>query len=67
MHGGDRVMTSYMLLHAEHGSHGGLAGLLAERLGRFGEFLDEVIIHGFVATLKLVLFLFLEPALIHIT
>lgn len=44
---------------AEHGSHGGFSEFLADKLGRFGEFLDEVILHGFIDTLKLVLFLFL--------
>lgn len=49
------------LLHseAEHSSHNGLAAFLSEKLGRFGEFFDEVVIHGFIDTLKLVLFLFL--------
>ena len=49
----------YMILHAEHGAHGTLAHYLSERLGRLGEFIDEVLFHGFVDTLKLVLFLFL--------
>lgn len=47
------------LLHASHASHGGLSSLLSEKLGRFGEFLDEVILHGVIDTVKLVLFLFL--------
>lgn len=47
------------LLHAEHSHHSGLANFLSERLGKFGEFLDEVVFHGFIDTLKLVLFLFL--------
>ena len=47
------------LLHAEHSSHGSFAELLSDKLGRFGEFLDEVILHGVIDTLKLVLFLFL--------
>ena len=47
------------LLHADHSSHGSFAELLSDRLGRFGEFLDEVILHGVIDTLKLVLFLFL--------
>ena len=47
------------LLHAEHSHHSGLAHFLSERLGKFGEFLDEVVFHGFIDTLKLVLFLFL--------
>lgn len=44
-----------MLLHADHSSHAGFF----EHLGEFGRFLDEVILHGFVDTLKLVLMLFL--------
>ena len=53
------IYLSYGILHAEHTSHGGLAHFLSDKLGRFGEFLDEVLLHGFVDTLKLVLFLFL--------
>ena len=44
-----------MLLHADHSSHAGVF----ERLGGFGRFLDEVVWHGFIDTLKLVLMLFL--------
>ena len=54
--GGDGMIG---LLHAEHSSHGSFAELLSDKLGRFGEFLDEVILHGVIDTLKLVLFLFL--------
>ena len=50
---------TYAVLHADHASHGGIAHFLSDKLGRFGEFVDEVILHGFIATLKLVLFLFL--------
>lgn len=50
---------TYGLLHADHSSHGSLSQWLFDTLGRFGEFFDEVILHGFVDTLKLVLFLFL--------
>ena len=60
MYGGEGMMRSgFMLLHAEHTSHGFLADFLSEKLGGFGEFLDEVILHGFIDTLKLVPFLFL--------
>ena len=45
--------------HTEHGIHGGLSELLYDKLGRAGEFIDEVILHGVIDTLKLVLFLFL--------
>lgn len=44
-----------MLLHADHSSHAGFF----EHLGELGRFLDEVILHGFIDTLKLVLMLFL--------
>ncbi len=47
------------LLHAEHGADDGLSGFLEQKLGGFGRFLDEVILDGFIDTLKLVLFLFL--------
>jgi hypothetical protein len=53
------MMSMFYALHADHSSHGGLSAFLSEKLGRFGEFLDEVILHGFIDTLKLVLFLFL--------
>ena len=53
------MMRRIAVLHADHGSHGSLSELLADKLGRFGEFVDEVILHGFIDTLKLVLFLFL--------
>ena len=45
----------YMLLHVDHTSHASIF----ERLGGFGRFLDEVVWHGFIDTLKLVLMLFL--------
>ena len=54
--GGDGMIG---LLHADHSSHGSFAELLSDKLGRFGEFLDEVVLHGVIDTLKLVLFLFL--------
>ena len=41
-------MRSYALLHADHSAHGTLADLLAEKLGRFGEFVDEVLLHGVI-------------------
>ncbi len=53
------MMRHIAVLHADHGSHGSLSELLADKLGRFGEFVDEVILHGIIDTLKLVLFLFL--------
>ena len=53
------MMGIFYALHTDHASHSGLSELLTDKLGRFGEFFDEVIIHGFIDTLKLVLFLFL--------
>ncbi|MBR2650841.1 MAG: arsenic efflux protein [Clostridia bacterium] len=46
------------VLHS-HGGHSGLAHLLSEKLGRFGEFIDEVILHGLIELLKIIPFLFL--------
>jgi hypothetical protein len=57
MCGGEGVMQ--FLLHADHTSHEGVFHFLTDRLGRFGLFLEEVVWHGFIDTLKLVLFLFL--------
>ncbi len=51
-------MRFLSFLHAEHGSHGGLSEYLSEHLGAFGSFLDEVLLHGLLDTLKVVLFLF---------
>lgn len=47
------------LLHTEHIGHEGLSGFLRESLGTFGEFLDEVVLHGIFETLTLLPFLFL--------
>ena len=44
-----------MLLHADHATHSGAF----MRLGSLGHFLDEVVFHAFLDTLKLVLLLFL--------
>ncbi len=47
------------ILHAEHGQHGGLSDLLVDTMGEVGRFLDEVLLHGILDTLKIVAFLFL--------
>ena len=47
-----------------HSHHSGLSEFLVEHLGRFGEFLDEVLLHGITDTLKIVLFLFLTYMLL---
>ena len=41
------------LLHAEHGAHAGLSEILAEHLGAFGAFLDEVVLHSILDVLNL--------------
>lgn len=46
------------MLHADH-SHGGIGDFLREHLGGFGAFLDEVVWHALLDTLKVVPFLFL--------
>lgn len=52
-------MSAFGLLHSSHSSHGSLAEFLSEKLGKFGEFLDEVILHSLIDTVKLVAILFL--------
>lgn len=54
-----KYINGAALLDASHSHHGGIAEWLADKLGRFGEFLDEVILHGVLDTLKVVLLLFL--------
>lgn len=52
-----KIMT---MLHADgHGAHSGISHFLEDKLGRAGEFIDEVLLHGLIDTLKLVGFLFL--------
>ena len=58
-------MTNFLLETGGHGhDHGALSHFLHEHLGRFGEFLDEVVLHGLIDTLKIVLFLFLTYMLL---
>ena len=47
------------IIHASGEGHSGLSHFLSERLGGFGEFLDEVILHAIKETLLLLPFLFL--------
>ncbi len=49
------------LLHIDEGheAHSFIGEFLTKHLGAFGSFLDEVVLHGILDTLKLVLFLFL--------
>ena len=47
-----------MMLHS-HASHGTLAELLIEKLGAFGVFLDEVVLHSLLEVLNILPFLFL--------
>lgn len=61
-------MISFLLESEGHSHshlhHSGLTDFLVGHLGRFGEFLDEVILHGLADTLKIVLFLFLTYMLL---
>jgi hypothetical protein len=54
-----KYINGVMALSASHSHHSGIAEWLADKLGRFGDFLDEVILHGVLDTLKVVLLLFL--------
>ena len=47
------------VIHASGESHSGISHFLSEKLGTFGEFLDEVILHAIKETLLLIPFLFL--------
>lgn len=53
------VINKLSALNASHSHHGGIAKWLVEQFGRVGEFLDEVVLHGILDTLKVVLLLFL--------
>lgn len=57
-------MTNFLLHSEGHSHHSGLSEFLVEHLGRFGEFVDEVLLHGITDTLKIVLFLFLTYMLL---
>ena len=46
-------------LHASHTGHSGFNEWLADTLGGFGSFIEEVIFHGLIDTLPLIPFLFL--------
>ena len=62
-------MTSFLLeSHDSHGHshHSGMSEFLHEHLGRFGEFLDEVVLHGIIDTLSIVAFLFLTYLLLEV-
>ena len=54
------------LLHAEHGAHAGLSEILTEKLGTFGAFIDEVILHSLLDVLNLLPFLFLTYVLMEL-
>lgn len=47
------------VLHASHSHHGGITEWLVDKFGRAGEFLDEVVLHGVLDTLKVAVLLFL--------
>lgn len=53
------MISSFAVLDSSHAGHSGLSEFLRGTLGRSGAFIDEVIVHSVIDTLKLVLFLFL--------
>jgi len=56
----NRIAFSFLLHAGEgHESHSFIGEFLHEHLGGFGLFLEEVVLHGILDTLKLVIFLFL--------
>ena len=46
-------------IHASHAGHSGFSEFLADTLGGFGRFIEEVLFHGIIDTLPLIPFLFL--------
>ena len=57
MHG--MILKNLSTLHASHAGHSGFSEFLADKLGRFGSFIEEVLFHGLIDTLPLIPFLFL--------
>ena len=53
------LFNHIMLLHSSHEGHSGIYDFLSEHLGRFGEFLEQVLLHAFTDTLTLIPLLFL--------
>ena len=47
------------LLHASHAGHSNISEFLSEKLGTFGNFIEEVLLHAILDTLPLIPFLFL--------
>ena len=54
-----KAFFSTAVLSSSHDGHSGLSHFLVEKLGGFGEFLEEVILHALLDTLPLIPFLFL--------
>ena len=46
-------------IHASHAGHSGFSEFLADKLGGFGRFIEEVLFHGIIDTFPLIPFLFL--------
>lgn len=66
MHGLSKFIFSPFLLHASHDGHSDLAHFLFEKLGGFGAFLENVVLHALIDTLPLIPFLFLTYLLMEI-
>lgn len=68
MRKGEKMRLSLInsALSSAHGAHTGIAEFLHNTLGNSGVFIDEVIIHSVLDTLKLVLFLFITYLLMEL-
>ncbi len=55
----NKIFFSITVLHSSHDSHSGIAHFLTEKLGKFGEFTENVIFHALLDTLPLIPFLFI--------
>ena len=55
-----------MLLHASHKGHSGISEFLTDKLGTTGAFIEEVLLHGIIDTIKLIPFLFLTYLLMEL-
>lgn len=53
------IFFSTAVLHAAHDGHSGIMHFLTDKLGKFGEFTENVIFHAFLDTFPLIPFLFL--------
>ncbi len=60
------IFKNPTLLHASHDGHSGIVEFLGDKLGAAGLFIEEVLLHGIIDTLKLIPFLFLTYLLMEL-